>query len=49
MLHTSSIQPLVEERIECWWEQVSLGKVWDVLALFGYGAVHLKRLVRNMR
>ena len=32
-----------------WWEDVSLGKVWDVLALFGYGSSHLKRLVRNMR
>jgi hypothetical protein len=39
----------VEERIEMWWEDVSLGKVWDVLALFGYGSSHLKRLVRNMR
>ena len=41
--------PEVEERIEMWWEEVSLGKVWDVLALFGYGSAHLKRLVRNMR
>ena len=41
--------PAVEARIEAWWEMVSLGRVWDILALFGYGPAHLKRLVRNMR
>uniref|UniRef100_A0A7S0NEX0 Uncharacterized protein n=1 Tax=Hanusia phi TaxID=3032 RepID=A0A7S0NEX0_9CRYP len=39
----------VIQRIQQWWEKVSLGKVWMTLSKFGFNSDHLKRMVQNMR
>lgn len=41
--------PMALQRVEAWWENVSLGQVWDVLAFHGFAPSHLRRLVKNMR
>ncbi|EKX33688.1 hypothetical protein GUITHDRAFT_155971 [Guillardia theta CCMP2712] len=45
----AALLPEVIQRIQHWWEKVSLGKVWMTLSKFGFNSEHLKRMVQNMR